>query len=172
MTTADDLKGQAIIDLWPDPIAIDGDFRQRGKNIDGRQGLRRRLDFRRTGERPGRQPVEKISLQSQRLIGGRGDFAFQIRQLRGRKTHGVGHCLPMDEGFMAKEPFAMRLRNFNEISQKIIVFYLELTRLRQIAITGLKGGDDAAAFVAQGANFVQTSVIRRPNELAVAPLER
>ncbi len=93
-----DDEGQGFIDDRPRPIARRGEFGQSGGDVDFRQRLAKapdRLDF---GKRGLTEPLEGGEFQSERAIGGRGDFGLKFGKLIGRKAHRPGHRLAMDEG--------------------------------------------------------------------------
>ncbi len=68
--------------------------------------------------------------------------------------------------------FGMGGRGFDEIAQHVVVLDLQRGDARLGNVIGLHGGDDAAAFVAQLAGFIQFGVITRCDETAITGQQR
>ena len=68
--------------------------------------------------------------------------------------------------------FPDRLRDFDKIAQKIIVFDAQGARARQFRIMGLQTGNHLSALVAQGAGLVEFGQIMRLDETTITGFER
>ena len=71
-----------------------------------------------------------------------------------------------------KKRLALRLRRLDVIAEKVVVLDPELPDSGLLGVRGLHLGDDAAAFVAKAARFVERRGRARADEAAVALEQR
>ena len=170
-----DFQPRAVVHHRPRPAARRGKFGQRGGDVDDGERVAGGADGGGLRKRGGGQRVEHSELQRQRAVGGAGDFRFEAGKFSGREPHGVGHGLAMREARIerrTRQPLALRLRQFDEIPEEVVVFYAQLARFKLARVIALQRGDDAAAFVAQGAGFVERALMSGADEAAVAAAQR
>ena len=67
-----------------------------------------------------------------------------------------------------EQRLALRLRRLDVIAEEVVVLDPELPDSRLVGVSRLHVGDDAAAFVAQAARFVESGERARAHEAAVA----
>ena len=171
---ARDLEGETATDHRAHPSEIGREIGERARHIDGGDGARHGLDHRAPFDDARREPREDGKLDRQRLVGGRGDLAFELAELDGREAHGAGHGLAVREDarqLLLEEALADRLRHLDEVAEHVVVLDAQGPAIRLLRVAGLQRRDDAAALVAQRPHLVERGVIARPHETAV-PLEQ
>ena len=175
MAAVFDMKGQRFIDKGPRPAAFFGAFGQRRGNIKLGQRIGHRFDGHIIPQHRIGELVENCQFQRQRAIGGRGNLAFQLVQLGGRKAHCALHGLAMHEQRLMRglqQFLADRLRHFDKIAEKIIVLDAQGLGMGGFGILGLQTGNHLPAGIAQGAGLIQLFGKSGFDETAIARAQR
>ena len=104
-------------------------------------------------------------------ITGLRDLCFQLTQLRGRETHGVGHGLAMDEDVTIKL-VGMHLRRLDVVTQHVVVAHLQGRHTGGLLIARLQGCDMAAAVIAQGSCLIECFDMACAHETTITGQQR
>src|SRR5580704_2490228 len=98
MAPALDFEGERGVDERPDPVAFDGEFGERGGDVD--PGERRAEAAQGLGlcETGFTKALEDVELELERAVGGGGDPRLEVDKRARGEAHGAGHGLAMDEG--------------------------------------------------------------------------
>ena len=153
----------------PGPVALDGELRERGGDVDigdRRAEGSKALAFGKTGVA---QPLEGVELERQRPVGGRGDPRLELDERVGGEAQRPGHGLAVDEGRVEgglEQRLALRLRRLDVVAEEVVVPDLELPDARLLDIGRLHLGDHPPALVAERARLVERRQAARADEAA------
>ena len=92
------------------------------------------------------QFFEQFKFKGEGLIARLGNLAFKFGQFHGRKAHGIGHGLTVNELINFHHLVGIFGRHFDEIAQNVVVFDLKIGNAGLLGIAGLKVGDQLFAF--------------------------
>ena len=151
MASALDLEAKRSIDERAGPVALDGEFGERGGDVDLSQRGAEAAQAFAFGEAGLPEALEGVEFERERLVGRRRDARLQVDERVGGEAHRAGHRLAMDEGRVERgfqERLACRLLRLDVEPEKVVVLDLELPHARLLGVGRLHLGDDAAAFVA------------------------
>ena len=98
MPAALDGEAERPIDLGPHVIVVDGELRQRGRDIEQRERMRRGAEIVAGGQRHGAEPLEDFQFQPERAVAGIGDLGLDLAELGRGEANLAGQRLAMDEG--------------------------------------------------------------------------
>ena len=171
MPAAFDGKSERAIDLGPHIIVVDREFRQRGRDVEQREGMRRGAQIVARRRHPIIEPVEDFQFQPERAVAGIGDPGFDLAEFGGGEADLAGQGLAVDEGRIQRrghQPVAVLRRDLDEIAEHIVVADLETLDAGVFGVARLHRGDDEARGVAQIAGLVERALIAFANKTAVA----
>ena len=81
MPAAFDRKAERGVDLGPHIIVVDRELRQRGRDIEHGEGMRRGAQIVAGGDGHGAEPLEDLQFQLERAVAGVGDLGFDLAEL-------------------------------------------------------------------------------------------
>ncbi len=122
-----DLEGKRGVDRRPCPIQAFRQFGEGRGNIDCRHRGSEPLERRLFAEDKRGQGLEDRLLAGERLLGGGGNLDFQFGKFLRRKAHRARHGLAVHEHRIVRrlqQLFTLRLRNLDEMAEKMIVLEL------------------------------------------------
>ena len=172
MATAGDGELRTFRHFRADIAVVDGQLGQRRGHIQPGDGAGGQGDGVGMGRHLADQVAEQRQLHRQRLVGGAGEFLFQLAQFHRGETHRARHGLAMDEILVGQQLVAVIGRDLDEIAQHIVVLDLQAGNPGLLLVARLQPGDQPAALVAQGAQLVQLRRIARRDEAAIARQHR
>ncbi len=170
MPPAADFECGAFLHFRPYPTAFRCALRQRGGKVDHGERGGGRGDFTAPRHHFTDQILEEPQFERERPLGGAGDLALQLGQLRRRVAHRAGHRLAVDE--LGAELRRVRGRDLDVIADHVVVADAQRGDPRRLGVARLQGGDGPAALVAQFAQFVELGRVATGDKPAVAGEER
>ena len=121
MATVLNGEAQRGVDLGPRPVALDGEFGERGGDVErGERGADLAQGLA-GGDGAGFQRVEDFEFELEGAIGGGRDAGLQVDQRVGGEAHRALHGLAVDEGGVLEQSLAGRLRRLDVEAEEIVV---------------------------------------------------
>ncbi len=120
-----DLEGERSVDLGSAPVALSGQRRERGRDIELGHGIGGGGEIAALGDGGLAQAGKDRQLDLDGDFLGAGDLALELGQLGRREPHGVGEGLAVDEHRVFEKPRAVGGGDFDEKAQHIVVLDLQ-----------------------------------------------
>ena len=175
VTPALDREGEAAVHHRPAVAPLRRQLGQRGGDVERGQGVGGLGDGLGAAGHLLHEVVEQLQLHGQRLVGGLGNAALQVRQLHRAEAHGVRHGLAVHEDLaplLGHQLVRVGRRHLDVIAEHVVVFDLQRRHPGDAGVFDLKPGDQPPALVAQGHQLVQRVGIVARDEAAVAGEQR
>ena len=174
MPPAADLEPGAAIDVRPHPIAVDGAFGMRRREIQGGERGGRGGDLLPPRHDLADEILEEPQFQRERALGGAGDLAFELAEFDRRVAHRARHRLAVHKigAELASELFYIRGRHLDVIADDVVVADAQRGDADRLGIARLQRRDRTPAVIAQFAQLIELGGVTRRDKAAVARKER